>query len=360
MAQTLQSEADAFVERLVDAVDGAFLVFTVYIGDQLGYYETLVDEGALTSTALAEATDTDERYAREWLEQQTLAGVLSVDDPDASADERRYSLPEGHVEVLTDAESLNYLAPLAQVFVGAALPIRAVVEAFRTGEGVPFADYSPDLHEGQARINRPAFRHLLGAEWLPTMPDVDSRLREPGARVADIGCGFGHSCVGIADAYPEVHVDGYDLDAESVEAAREVVAEAGLADRVEIHRRDASDPDIEGAYDLVTAFECVHDMADPVGALATMRRLATPDGTVLVMDERVGETFAAPEDFDWMMYGWSVLHCLPVGRADTPSAATGTVMRTDTLRAYAEQAGFTSVEVLPIETEFFRFYRLEG
>ena len=316
MAQTaIDTEKEAFAEWLLGASEGAFAVFTTYLGDQLGYYDALAEAGPLTPPALAERTGTDARYAREWLEHQTVVGSL--------------------------------------------LPIHAVVDAFRTGEGVPFADYSPDLHEGQARMNRSAFLQLLGTEWIPTMPDVDERLRRPGARVADVGCGFGYSCIGIAEGYPDVHVDGYDLDAESVEAAREAVAAAGLADRVEIHRRDVADPEIEGDYDLVTALECVHDMADPVGALSTMRRLAGEGGTVLVMDERAGDTFAERTDIEEVLYGFSVTHCLPVGLAEKPSAATGTVMRADTLEGYAEAAGFSSVEVLPIENFFFRFYRLE-
>ena len=121
----------------------------------------------------------------------------------------------------------------------------------------------------------------------------------------------------------------------------------------------AGDSSLAGQYDLVTAFECVHDMSDPVGALRTMRRLAKQNGAVLIVDERVGDTFTAEgNDVEWMMYGWSILYCLPVGMVDQPSAGTGTVMRTDTLRGYAAEAGFSDIEILPIENFFFRFYRL--
>lgn len=135
----------------------------------------------------------------------------------------------------------------------------------------------------------------------------------------------------------------------------------GLTDRVHFQVRDAGDPALEEAYDLVTAFECVHDMSDPVGALRTMRRLSRERGTVLIVDERVGESFTAKgNNVEWMMYGWSVLHCLPVGMADGPSAGTGTVMRADTLRRYAAEAGLGSVEILPVDNFFFRFYRLNA
>jgi hypothetical protein len=139
------------------------------------------------------------------------------------------------------------------------------------------------------------------------------------------------------------------------------VAEAGLSDRVRIRRQDAGDPLLRERYDLVTAFECVHDMSDPVGALRTMLSLAGDGGSVIIMDERVGERFTVQgNEVEWMMYGWSVLHCLPVGKADRHSAETGTVMRPDTLKQYAAEAGFCDIEVLPIDNFFFRFYRLKA
>lgn len=357
--QKVEEEKEQFIEQLLDATTGTFVIFTTYLGDRLGYYETLAESGALTSGELAEQTGTDERYTREWLELQAVVGILQVDDETAPATERRFTLPPAHAEVLTDEDSLEYIGGLPQVTVGAALPVHNVVDAFRTGGGVPFEDYSPDLHEGQARMNRASYLQLLGTDWLPKITDIHERLTRSGARVADIGCEFGYSCIGIAKSYPEVHVDGYDLDEESVESARENVAAAGLEDRVSIHLRDAADPGIEGGYDLVTAFECIHDMSDPIGVLRTMARLAGEEGTVVVMDERTGVSFADRSEIEPFLYGFSVLHCLPVGMVEQPSAATGTVMRTETLRGYAEEAGFTGFEILPIEDFFFRFYRLD-
>jgi SAM-dependent methyltransferase len=347
----------AFAERLFEAATGALELYGVYLGDELGYYRALVD-GPLTVAALAGRTDTDERYTREWCEQQATCGVLRVVDGEAAPDERRYELPADHVAPLTDDEHPLFVAPFAALVVGAVEPRAAIVEAYRTGGGVPYEAYGRVFREGQARANKPAFLSALGEEWLPAMADVDERLRgDPPARVADVGCGAGWSCVGIARAYPGVRVDGYDLDAASVELARENVREAGLDDRVTVHHADASGG-LAGDYDLVTAFECVHDMADPVGALATMADLAGSDGTVLVVDERAGERFGEPTDVEPMLYGWSVVHCLPVGLAEEPSAATGTVLRPETLRAFADEAGFDAVEELPVEDEFFRFYRL--
>ncbi|HEX6269840.1 MAG TPA: class I SAM-dependent methyltransferase [Anaerolineales bacterium] len=320
----------------------------------------MADGGPATSAELASRTGTHERYIREWLEQQTVAGILEVEDENHAAESRRFSLPAGHTEPLIECTSLNYIAPIAQMIAGAVRPMPALLEAYRSGGGVPFEEYGTDLREGQAAINYPAFWHQLPAEWLPSMPDVHARLQaDPPARVADIGCGYGWSSMGIARGYPKVHVDGLDLDAPSIEGARENAKRNRLSDRVRFQVRDASDPELAGQYDLVTAFEALHDMSNPVGALRTMRRLVKADGAVLIVDERVGETFtAAGNDVEWMMYGWSILHCLPVGMVDDDAAGTGTVMRSDILRGYAKDAGFRNVEILPIENFFFRFYRL--
>jgi ubiquinone/menaquinone biosynthesis C-methylase UbiE len=352
---------DAFLDQLLKDAEGLFRLTSIYLGDQLGLYTALSTYGAQTSVELADRTDTDPRYVREWLEQQTAAGVLTTNEAERPDDARRYQLPPGHDEVLVDAESLNFLAPLAQIALGAIRPLDALVGAFRSGAGIPYAEYGRDLHEGQARMNRNAFLQELPTTWLSAMPDVVARL-EAGGCVADVGCGHGWSSIGLAAHYPSVMVDGIDPDEASVEAARRHTEAHGVADRVRFFPADAGDfaDEARGStYDLVLALECVHDMSDPVRVLSEMRRLAGPDGAVLVMDERAGEAFDARTEIEPFLYGFSVTHCLPVGRVDDPAVGTGTVMRPDTFRAYAEKAGFSSVEVLPIDNFFFRFYRLQ-
>ncbi len=354
-------QRDAFLDRVLESLAGTFNIFTIYIGERLGLYRALAEAGPLTALELASRTGTAERYVREWLEQQTVTEVLRVENPEAEPKARSFELPPGHAEVLVDRDSLDYLAPIARLAVGATRPLDAVLEAFRSGGGVPYADYGIDLREGQADINRAAFLQLAGSEWIPAMGDVHTRFQaDPAARVADFGCGAGWSSIGIAQAYPKVQVDGFDLDEASIDLARTNAAEAGLGDRVRFQVRDAGDPKLAGRYDLVAVFEAVHDMSQPVAALRTMRNLLGEGGVGLVVDERVGDSFTAEgNDVEWMMYGWSVLHCLPVGMAEQPSAGTGTVMRSDTLRGYATEAGFRSVSILPIENLFFRFYRLD-
>jgi 2-polyprenyl-3-methyl-5-hydroxy-6-metoxy-1,4-benzoquinol methylase len=235
-----------------------------------------------------------------------------------------------------------------------------VAEAFRTGEGVPYESYGADMREAISSLNRPAFLNLIGNYWFPAIADVDRRLRsKPPARVADVGCGTGWSSIAIASAYPLVKVDGFDLDKASIKEAQRNAKESQVAKRVRFEVRDAADPRLHGTYDLVTAFETIHDMSNPVGALRAMRALVKAGGAVVVMDEKVAEEFTAPgDDLERFLFGWSAVHCLPVGMADSPSAATGTVMRPALLRQYAREAGFADIEILPVENDSWRFYRL--
>jgi SAM-dependent methyltransferase len=342
--------AEEFGERLFGAVLGLQFAQATYLGDRLGYYRALAADGPLTPAELAARTATAERYAREWLEHQAVCGVLTVDG------EHRFALPPGAAEVLTDELSPNHVLPLARMCVGLGQHMDALVGAYRSGGGVSWAEFGADAREGQAAMNRPLFLGPVAREYLPSVPEL-AALLERGGTVADVGCGHGWSAIGLALAHPRITVDGYDLDGPSIDAARRNAADAGVSDRVRFHLTDAAT--VTGTYDLVTAFECIHDLPDPVGVLAAMRRLAGSDGTVVVMDERVAETFTAPGDeVEQLMYGYSLMCCLPDGLAHPHSAGTGTVMRPDTLRRYARDAGFTGAEVLPIEDTFFRFYRL--
>jgi SAM-dependent methyltransferase len=359
-ATDAEERRDALVERLFEATIGAMDVLSVYLGDRLGFYRALAERGALTSGDLARAAGTDERYAREWLEQQATSGILDVNDADAGARERRYSLPPGHDEALLEERSLNYIAPVGKFLAACAKPLDAVLRAYRSGDGVPYADYGTDLHEGQAAFTRPMFESLLGSEWLPSIPEVHQRLREDRpARVADVACGEGYSTLAIARAYPNVRVDGIDIDDASIAAANRHLAASGLDDRVTFHRTDAADAGLEGRCDLVYMHEALHDMSYPVDVLGACRRMLAAGGSVVIGDERVADAFAAPGDaMDRLYYGFSILHCLPVGMVGEGAAGTGTVMRADTVRRYAEEAGFSRFDVLPIENDFYRFYQL--
>jgi 2-polyprenyl-3-methyl-5-hydroxy-6-metoxy-1,4-benzoquinol methylase len=350
---------EAFAGSLFMAALGAFEALNVELGLRLGLYEKLTEAGPLTSGELADAAGIHERYAREWLEQQAVSGVLDVDDASAPAEARRFSLLAAHAHVLLDQDSEAYMAPAINFVPLGGWAIDAVAEAFRTGGGVPYATYG--IHDVQAAFSRPAFVNRLTQEWLPAVTDVHERLSSGPGRVAEIGCGEGVAAIQIALAYPGVTVDGYDLDDASIVAARKNAAEAGVADRVRFEVTDARTVAASGDYDLVVCIEMLHDVPDPVGVLRTMRALAGHRGTVLVIDERVADAFTAPGDeMERFFYACSTLHCLPVGMVEEDSAGTGTVIRSSTVRRYATDAGFTDAEALPIEHQQYRIYRLIG
>jgi 2-polyprenyl-3-methyl-5-hydroxy-6-metoxy-1,4-benzoquinol methylase len=360
---SVAEQRDALVERIFAATIESFDLFHMYLGERLRLYRALTDAGGATAPELAAGAGIAERYAREWLEQQAVAGILEVTaDPDGDGAARRYRLPAGHAEVLLDGDSLSYMAPLTLGVASLARMLPELVEAFRSGTGLAFDAYGPDLRDSISRLNRPMFLRQLTSEWLPALPELHARLQaDPPAHVADVGCGTGWSSIAIALAYPKAVVHGLDLDETSVAEAHRNAAQAGVAERVSFELRDAADPRLAGRFDLVCAFETIHDMADPVAALRAMRALRAVGGVVLVGDEKVADTFTAPGDeLERFMYGWSALHCLPSSMVQQPSAATGTVMRTATLRRYARQAGYADAEILPIDHDFWRFYSMVG
>jgi SAM-dependent methyltransferase len=353
-------DTDTLSEHLFGSLLGAFDTVTVALGDELGLYDALHRRGPLTPAELAEHSSVHARYAREWLEQQTVAGLITVDDPALPADERRYSLPQEHVPVLADQDSLLFFRPYLTAVAAATSRFPQLLDAYRTGGGVAWHEFGDVLRRAQSRGNRPLFLSVLGQRWLPSIPDAHRAL-QAGGRVADIGCGEGWSAIGMALAYPDITVSGFDIDGDSIDAARRHAATYGLGDRVTFHHVDGADAhgEVTDTFDVVTAFECIHDLGDPVSVLHRMRHLAGESGVVLVMDERTPERFTGPGDpVEQMLYGYSTLICLPDGLSHDGSVGTGTVMRPETLREYAVEAGFADTKVLDIEHDTFRFYRL--
>jgi 2-polyprenyl-3-methyl-5-hydroxy-6-metoxy-1,4-benzoquinol methylase len=356
---TTEADAGALAERLFGSALGAIDLYTVYLGVRLGLYEALAGEVERTPGELASAAGIHPRYAREWLEQQTVSGFLACADREQPADARRYRLPAGHAIALLDQDSPAFTASLALATAGIGGVTQQLLDAYRAGTGVPYASYGADFRDGQAGFNRPAFTNFLAADWIANgLPDLHARLAggEP-LRVADIACGAGWSTIALAKAYPSARIEGFDVDEASIADARRNAAAQGVADRVVFEVADAAEL-TAGGYDLVCIFEAVHDMSRPVEVLRSVRHAITSGGTLLVMDERAADSFAQSDGpIEAFLYGASVLHCLPVGMAEQPSAGTGTVMRVDTMRAYATDAGFAEVTVLPIEHDLFRFYR---
>jgi hypothetical protein len=352
------TERDPFVDRLTQSALGFFDVLSIYLGDRLGLYRALADGGAQTPAELADRAKISERYAREWCEQQAVAQIIRVEG--VGSGEPSFSLPEAYAEVLLDRDSLAYMAPTVRSLMILPSVLDPLLEAYRTGGGVPWDAYGADGREGVGDSNRPLYLETMSRGWLPAIPDVHARLlADPPARVADVGCGTGWSSIAIALAYPSTIVHGFDSDEPSIELARENAKANGVDDRVTFDARDAGEPSDAGAYDLVTFFECLHDMARPVGALRAARSMLADGGVVLVGDERTGEAFTGqPDDLERYHYGWSLFVCLPAAMTEPGSAGTGTVMRPSTLQRYAIEAGLSGFEVLPIEHDSFRLYLL--
>jgi SAM-dependent methyltransferase len=349
------AERYAFAEKLFESALGFFDVLSIRLGQRLGLYDVLAD-GPVTSQQLASRAGIAERYAREWLEQQTTAGVIVSD---VGGDPVTFTLPAGHAEVLLDVDSLSYLGASVSQLYSITNAFERVVDAFRSGGGVPYDSYGADNIEGQGAGNRPVFLATLPNDWLPNIPPLHDRLRaDPPARVVDVGCGTGWSSIAIAKAYPNVTVDGMDPDEISIELARKNAEAEGVADRVRFQRDDAALV-ARAPFDVATAFECIHDMARPVEVLAAVRASLADGGAMLVVDERTRDRFTGePDPLEQYFYGWSIFDCLPTGMYEQPSAGTGTVMRASTLERYASEAGFTRFEALPIEHDTFRLYLL--
>jgi SAM-dependent methyltransferase len=343
-------------ERVVSATVGALELFGMYLGDRLGLYDALRRCGPSTPAELAGTAGIDGRYAREWLEQQAVAGGLTVDDETAGSEARRYALPEAHVGVVADPLALDHVLPLARMVVGIAPVLDEVAEAYRRGTGVPYARYGSEFRAGQGAINRPAFTSSLVEEWLPALGGAAERLAG-GGRLADLGCGLGWAAMAVARAYPRADVVGIDGDAASIAEARAAAVQQGVAVRFEC--ADAASLTAEEPFDVVLLLEALHDLAQPVAVLSAARAALAPDGALLVADEAVAPAFSAPGDeMERLMYGWSITHCLPAAMADQPSAAIGTVLRADVVRALAREAGFGRFEVLDVDGGFFRLYAL--
>ncbi|WP_457098278.1 class I SAM-dependent methyltransferase [Microbacterium sp. P5_E9] len=356
--ETLQT-ADDLAMRVLQSAVGAAETMAIYLGDRLGWYRSLAADGPATAGELAARTGTNARYAREWLEQQAVSGLLLVDGSD-DAERRRFEITDAAAEALTDERSLAYIAPLARMFgaVGPQLP--ALLEAYRSGGGVSWQQLGEDARAGQADMNRPWFDQL--ARVFAEVDHLHRVLSAPDARIADVGMGAGWSSIALAQGYPNLRVEGFDVDEPSVQLARANAESAGVADRVQFHLAGGDTLEKEGPFDAAFAFECIHDMPQPVDVLRAMRRAVSPDGLVIIMDEAVGDRFAVPgAEFDAVMYAFSLFVCLPDGMSHQPSVATGTVMRPDTLRSYAQAAGFADLSILPIEDfGFWRFYELLG
>ena len=325
----------AFVFRAVDEVGATLNAALVVMGDKLGYYRAMAASGPTTPSRLAEDTGTAEPYAREWLNAQA-AGAIVEYDPSTG----RYTLPPEQAVALTDESSPAFLPGFFQIAVGTVQDASTIVEAARRGDGYGWHEHNHDVHDGCERFFRPSYNAHLVAEWLPALDGVVAKL-EAGARVADIGCGHGASTIIMAQAFPNSTFLGSDYHADSIDAARARADLAGVSDRVQFEV--ASSAGFSGSgYDLVTTFDALHDMGDPVGAARHVRSRLAENGTWMVVEPNAGDHV---EDnlnpVGRAYYGFSTLLCTPCSLSQEVGLALGTQAGPARIRDVVTTGGFS-------------------
>ena len=325
----------SFVFRSVGEVGATLNTALVVMGDKLGLYRALAGAGPLTSSELAGRTGTAERYVREWLNAQAAGGFVDY-DPDTGS----YTLPPEQAVALTDESSPAYLPGFFQIALGSVLDSPRVTEVARTGKGIGWHDHVSDVHEGCERFFRPGYNAHLITEWLPALDGVVAKLGA-GARVADVGCGHGASTVLMAGAYPASTFDGFDYHDGSIKTARERAESAGVSDRVSFEAAPATAYPGDG-YDLVTMFDCLHDMGDPVGAARHVLQSLAADGTWMIVEPAAGDRV---EDnlnpVGRAYYSFSTLLCTPCSLSQEVGLALGAQAGEDRIRDVVTTAGFT-------------------
>ncbi|MEU4420882.1 class I SAM-dependent methyltransferase [Actinoplanes sp. NPDC024001] len=341
----------SFVFRAVDEVGATLNCALVVMGDRLGYYRDLAAHGPSTPAELAKRTETGEPYAREWLNAQAAGGYVEYDPAT-----RRYTLPAEHAVALTDESSPAFLPGFFQIAHGTVRDAYRIIEVARRGAGLGWHEHNDDVHLGCERFFRPGYAANLVSSWLPALDGVAGRLRR-GATVADVGCGHGASTILMAQAYPRSSFTGSDYHPESIATARERAAAADVQDRVRFEVRSATGVTGTG-YDLVTMFDCLHDMGDPDGAARHVRDIIAPDGTWMIVEPAAGDHV---EDnlnpVGRAYYGFSALLCTPASLSQEPGAALGTQAGPARIRQVATDAGFTRFR-LAAQTPFNNVYEV--
>jgi SAM-dependent methyltransferase len=336
--QPTEVDADklmAFVFRAVEEVGATLNAGLVVLGDRLGLYRAMAAHGPTTPTRLADDTGTSATYVREWLGAQAAGGIVTY-EPTTGL----YTLPPEHAVAMTDESSAAFLPGLFQFALGTVTDTPQIVESARSGAGFGWHQHNHDVHEGCERFFRPGYHAHLVDEWLPALDGVVATL-ERGARVADIGCGYGASTILMAQAFPRSTFVGSDYHADSIEQARARAQEAGVGDRVTFEVAPAQGFTGSG-YDLVTTFDALHDMGDPVGAARHVRSVLADDGTWMVVEPMAGDHV---EDnlnpVGRVYYAFSTLLCTPTSLAQDVGLAIGTQAGPERIRDVVTAGGFT-------------------
>ena len=343
--QVQERTTEAFVGQALADLAACYGGVMISTGHRLGLYRALAGQGPLSSLELASRTGCEERYVREWLNSQVAAGYLVHHD-----ESETYELPAEHAPVLADEDSPVFLPSAFEIPASMWFDQERTLEAFRTGAGIPWGEHDGRLYCGISSLYGNAYRAALVPEWLPALEGVVERL-ERGARVADVGCGHGHSSVLLAQAFARCRVDGFDTHEASLEAARAGAEAAGVAGRVAFRRADAKSYPA-GGYDLVCFFDMLHDLGDPVGAARHAYEALAPDGTLMVVEPYAGDAVGENAGIvGRLYYAGSTVLCCPHSRSEEVGLALGAQAGPARLAAVLREAGFGSVR-LAHETPF--------
>ena len=325
----------AFVFKAVEEVGATVNAALVVMGDRLGLYRALAGAGPTSPVELAERAGVSERYVREWLNAQAAGGYVEYD-----AESGRYTLPAEQAVALTDEESPAYLPGFFQIALGTVHDAPEVIEAARSGAGLGWHEHAHDVHEGCERFFRPGYNANLVSSWLPALDGVVEKL-ERGISVADVGCGHGASTILMAQAYPNSTFVGSDYHEGSIETARVRAEAAGVADRVRFETATA-DGYTGHDYELITMFDCLHDMGDPVGAARHVRETIAPDGVWMIVEPMAGDRVEENlNPIGRTYYAFSTFLCTPASLSQDVGLALGAQAGEARLRDVVTAGGFT-------------------
>ena len=333
------AKLEQFVFRAVEEVGATLNAALVVMGDRLGLYRAMADAGPLTSGEIAERAGTAERYVREWLNAQAAGGYIAYHPAT-----ERYSLPPEQAVALTQDDSPAFLPGFFEVALGSMLDAPRIIDAARAGDGVGWHEHNHHVHDGCERFFRVGYHANLVESWLPALDGVVDKL-QAGASVADVGCGHGASTILMAAAFPHSTFTGSDYHGGSIGTARERADDAGVSDRVTFETAPAA-AYTGGGYDLVTMFDCLHDMGDPVGAARHVHSTLAADGTWMIVEPAAGDLV---EDnlnpIGRTYYGFSTLLCTPASLSQDVGLALGAQAGPARIRAVVEEAGFTRFRI---------------
>ena len=330
-----EAKLEQFLGQAVTDMGAAMNGVLVMIGGELGLWKALDGAGPMTTAAIAEATGVSERYVREWASAQAASGYLEYD-----ADAETFTLPPEHAMAFANEDSPAYLLGGYHLISSAYKDRERISDRFTSGDGFGWHEHDPELFLGTEQFFRPGYRAHLVAEWLPALDGVEDKLRA-GGKVADIGCGHGVSTALMARAFPESEFHGFDYHDGSIERARELAAAEGVQDNTEFETASAKDYPGDG-YDLVCFFDCLHDMGDPVGAMAHVRETIADDGAVMLVEPFAGDSLSENlNPIGRIYYSASTLICTPSSLDQEVGLGLGAQAGEARLGEVAEQAGFS-------------------